>query len=78
MKNKKARYIVQAIQSWNTNNKTIFDYVKENMKTYVTQPNINYITNCLEIGGYVKSVRVGRILTRSMLREVSGQIDIKI
>ena len=57
--------------------KDIVNYVMNNMDVYVSNMYIKHITNCLEIKGYVKSVKVWRILTRSILREVSGQIDIK-
>lgn len=79
MKTKKARYIVQAIQSWCKTYKEIIEYVQREWKLwFISDVYIKYLCNCLEIWGYTKGVKVDRYLTRSMLREVSGQIDIKL
>ena len=78
-KTKKAWYIIQAIQSWKVTYKDIVADVQERYKPlwFISDVYIKHITNKLEMKGYIKSVKVGRTLTRSLLREIRGQIDIE-
>lgn len=78
MKEKKARYIYQAIRDWNTTITDIVQYVKDNLRVFISDVHIRHIVNCMDMKGYIGSKKVGKYNEWYIKKEISGQIDIKL
>lgn len=58
MKQKKARYIYQAIRDGNNKLPDIVQYLEDNLPTYISDVHIRHLVNCMEIKGYIGSKKV--------------------
>lgn len=78
MRQKKCRYIIQAIKKWNLTHKEIIQDVQNSRPEYISHTYIRTLLQLLRNKWYVSTVTQNKILYYSLSKEVSGQIDVKV
>lgn len=79
MKQKKARYVMQAIQSWNFLVKDIIAHIKRSdCPRFLHEHHVREIAGLLHRHWYIETGRVWYKLQYSVLRPVRSQSEIKI
>lgn len=79
MKQKKARFVIQAIKEWYDTNPKIMVFLKQKFPhEYLSDVNIRHLTNILRKAGYIVGKKQWHFLQWELVREVNGQIDVVI